>query len=348
MLRGPGLRALSMIKIRKTKTYHILEYLGFRVTVAVASALPIRVLRAVSGVLGMFVYLAIPRRREIALQNIRIAFGPDMSDVEVRKLARASCKAFILTAIEMIRSPFRFEGTKIIRDKKYKTKHLEDLFRKAKAAHDEAGGCIFVTPHLGNWELLPYVSALIGIPLAIVIRPLDNPYLEQAVLSSRIASGQLMIPKTNAMFALERLLRKGKSLGMLPDQSTSRGLRVKFFGADATVTPIPALLAIRHRRPVIVVAACRTKDPYYFEGFVSDPIWPDTQAGADEKTEIERISREINLRMEEIIRKFPEQYLWMHNRWKVSDRKPIFGGTVARPAAPGRPAHAGKGTNKNK
>jgi len=98
------------------------------------------------------------------------------------------------------------------------------------------------------------------------MRPLDNPYLERALFSSRIASGQIILPKTNAMFSLERLLRKGKSIGMLPDQSTSRGLRVKFFGANATVTPIPALLAMRHGRPVVVVAACRTDDPYYFEG----------------------------------------------------------------------------------
>jgi KDO2-lipid IV(A) lauroyltransferase len=190
--------------------------------------------------------------------------------------------------------------------------------------HDQAGGCIFVTPHLGNWELLPYVCALIGIPLGIVFRSFDNPYLERAVLSSRITCGHLMIPKKNAMFSLERILRKGKSVALLPDQSTNRGLRVKFFGEFATVTPTPALLAIRHGRPVVVVAACRTDDPYFFEGFVSDPIWPDPHT-ADERSEIVRITSEINLKMEEVIRRYPEQYLWMHNRWKASDRKPIFG-----------------------
>ena len=292
--------------------------------VVLVRSLPLRALRVVSGLLGYLLYAAIPRRRQIALQNIRIAFGGQMSEKEIKRLARQSCKAFFLTAFEIIKSPFRFEGARVVRDCRYKTEHLEHLFQKAKMIHDQAGGCIFVTPHLGNWELLPYVSALIGIPLAIVIRPLDNPYLERAILSSRIASGQLMIPKMNAMFSLERMLRKGKSVGMLPDQSTSRGLRVQFFGESATVTPIPAILAIRHGRPVVVVAACRTNDPYFFEGFVSDPIWPDPHK-ADERSEIMRITREINLKMEEIIRRFPEQYLWMHNRWKKSDRKPIFG-----------------------
>ncbi len=315
-----------MAKIRKKKHHHILEYLGFIIIVSIVRSLPLRALRAISTVFGDVLYAVIPRRRELALQNIKIAFGNEVSVKETKRLARESCRAFFLTAIEIIRSPFHFDGVNLVRDSRQKTEHLEHLFQKAKKIHDQAGGCIFVSPHLGNWELLPYVSALIGIPLVIVMRPLDNPYLERAVLSSRIASGQLMIPKMNAMFSLERLLRKGKSVGMLPDQSTSRGLRVDFFGTSATVTPIPALLALRHRRPVVVVAACRTNDPYYFEGFVSDPIWPEN-GRTDERFEIERISREINLKMEEIIRRFPEQYLWMHNRWKESDKKPIFGNT---------------------
>ena len=319
--RGPG--SLNMGKKRRSKAFQIVEYLAFYVTVAIARSLPIRALRVICGFLGYALYATIPRRRKIAVQNIKMAFGDKMSEKEIRELARSSCKAFLLTAVEIIRSPFRLDGAGIIRDRRYKTEHLEHIFQKAKMIHDEAGGCIFVTPHLGNWELMPYVSALIGIPLAIVIRPLDNPYLERAIFSSRISSGHFMIPKKNAMFSLERMLRKGKSIGMLPDQKTSRGLRVKFFGESATVTPVPAMLAIRHGRPVVVVAACRTKDPYFFEGFISDPIWPDPH-NTDGRSEILRITVEINLKMEEVIRRFPEQYLWMHNRWKASDRKPIF------------------------
>jgi Kdo2-lipid IVA lauroyltransferase/acyltransferase len=314
-----------MIRKEKSKALQISEYVGFYCAVAVARALPLRFLKAVSSILGRILYVAVPRRRLIILQNLQIAFGSRLTEKEIKKLAKQSCTSFFLTAIEMIRSPFRFKGTQIVRDRRYKTEHLEELFQKAKRIHDESQGCIFVTPHLGNWELLPYVSALIGIPLAIVIRPIDNPYLERAILSSRIASGQLMIPKKNALFSLERILRHGKSIGMLPDQSTSRGLQIDFFGEKATVTPIPALLAIRHNRPVVVTAACRTDDPYYFEGYVSDPIWPDPDR-TGEQAEIVRITREINRKMEEVIGKYPEQYLWMHNRWKKSDKKPIFEG----------------------
>jgi KDO2-lipid IV(A) lauroyltransferase len=313
------------MKKRKGKPQQIIEYIGLSVVVAVVRVLPLGSLRTVCGFLGDLLYAILPRRRRIAVNNLKIAFGGELNDREIMRLARRSCQSFFLMAAEVMRSPFRFNGSRVVRDRRYRSEHLEELFLKAKKIHDEAGGCIFVTPHLGNWEMLPYASALIGIPLAVVMRPMDNPYLERTILSSRVASGQVVIPKRNAMFVLERMLRQGKSLGILPDQSTGRGLRVKFFGREATVTPIPAVLAIAYKRPIVVVAACRTSDPYYFEGYVSDPIVPGNNPGG-EQAEIVRITTEINEKMEEIIRKYPEQYLWMHNRWKETWRKPIFSG----------------------
>ncbi len=334
---GRGVGELNMAKKKgKRKAVQIAECVAFYAAVTLARLLPVRVLRALCGLLGRILYAVARSRRKIAIENIRTAFGATMSESQIERLARQSCKAFLLTAAEMIKSPFRVKEGKILSDSRYGIDHLEHLFKKAKAVHDQYGGCIFVTPHLGNWELLPHVSAQIGIPLAVVIRPLDNPYLEKAILSSRIGSGNLMIPKANAMFYLDRVLRKGVSVAMLPDQSHSKGLRVEFFGKSATVTPIPALLAVKHGRPVLVVAACRTEDPFYFEGFVSDPILPDPGKG-DETSEIMRITREINTKMEEIITRFPEQYLWMHDRWKTSRKKPVFASHKTRFAEQEKP-----------
>ncbi len=195
------------------------------------------------------------------------------------------------------------------------TDGLDKLFLKAKKIHDESGGCIFVTPHIGNWEVLPYISAVVGIPLSVVVRPLDNVYLEKLIYAQRTDSGQMIIPKTNAMFILQKNLQSGKSIGMLPDQSTMKGISVDFFGRKATTTPVPAILAITHKRPIVVVACCRKSDGLQYESFVSDPIWPGDYKS--EKLEIFRITEKMNLDMESIIRKYPEQYLWMHNRWKT-------------------------------
>jgi KDO2-lipid IV(A) lauroyltransferase len=196
---------------------------------------------------------------------------------------------------------------------------LDELFQKARKIHDESNGCIFVTPHIGNWELLPYVSAMVGIPLVVVVRPLDNVYLENLIYKKRSDSGQVIIPKKNALFTLQKTLQDGKSVGMLPDQSTMQGIPVDFFGRKATTTPVPALLAVSYKRPIVVVACCRGKDGYSFEGIVSDPIWPGEFQS--EKEEIIRLTGEMNKEMESIIRKYPEQYLWMHNRWKKYRKK---------------------------
>ena len=162
--------------------------------------------------------------------------------------------------------------------------------------------------------MLPHVSAAAGIPLAIVARPLDNQYLERLIYADRTSSGQIIIPKRNALFVLQKTLKQGRSIGMLPDQSTMKGLLIDFFGRKATTTPVPAMLAVSYKRPVVVVACCRKKGDYQYEGFVSDPIWPGEYTS--EKAEIIRITGEINREMELIIRKYPEQYLWIHNRWK--------------------------------
>ncbi|MCE5333006.1 MAG: lysophospholipid acyltransferase family protein [Desulfobacteraceae bacterium] len=311
----------------KSKSLQWIEYAGFLGAVRLTAVLPPRVLRAASSVLGSIVYALSSKRRNIAIRNVTTAFGDTMSRSEIRRLARRSCACLFLTAIEIVRSPFSLKGKEFVRDERYGIEHLKPFFEKAKRIHDEADGCIFVTPHLGSWELLPHLGALIGIPLTVIVRPLDNPYLERDILSVRIATGQIMVPKKNAMFSLERLLRRGRSIGMLPDQSTGRGLHVEFFGKKASTTPLPALLGIKYHRPVVVVAIYRTEDPYRFEASVSDPIWSDPDM-RDEKSEMVRITREVNRCMEELILKHPEQYLWMHNRWKESHRRPVFGATL--------------------
>ena len=225
---------------------------------------------------------------------------------------------FFLTFLEIIKIRYLFTKPDIADRLREQTRNVDALFKKAKKIHDESQGCIFVTPHIGNWELLPHVSAYAGIPLAIVARPLDNGYLERLIFENRVAGGQVLIPKKNALFTLQKTLQKGTSIGMLPDQSTMKGLSIDFFGRPATTTPVPAILAINYKRPIVVVACCRTKDNKY-DGFVSDPIFPGEYTS--EKEEITRITKEITREMEIIIRKYPEQYLWIHNRWKTYKNK---------------------------
>lgn len=304
---------------KKGKFIKLTEYWAVYLVIFLTRLIPLGLLHLISGFLGRLLYLTIKKRRNIALENLRHVFAGEQTEKQLRETALQSFNSFFLTFLEIIKFRYLFAGEDALDKVRAITDGLDALFQKAKKIHEETGGCIFVTPHIGNWELLPHVSAMVGIPLVVVARPTDNEYLEKLIYQNRTSRGQVIIPKKNAFIVLQKTLSSGKSIGMLPDQSTARGIVVDFMGRKATATPVPAILAITHKRPIVVVACCR-KDKNCFEGFVSDPIWPGEYKS--EKEEIFRLTKEINLKMESIIRKYPGQYLWMHNRWKTyKDRK---------------------------
>lgn len=300
---------------KKGRIVKIAEYLAAYSLVRLSAAAPLRLIHLISNLLGHMLYAFVPRRRNIALENIRQAFKGIKSEDEIKDIALQSFKSFFLTFLEISKFSRLYMAAAGSIDKVMAAAGgFDELFHKAKEAHDKSGGCLFVTPHIGSWELLPHIGSAAGIPLVIVARPTDNEYLERLIYRSRSASGQVIIPKKNAFFILQKVLRSGKSIGMLPDQSTAKGIVIDFFDRRATATPMPALLAIRLNRPVVVVACCR-KGNYSFDWFVCDPIWP--RRHENEKEEIFRLTKEINKNMEDIIRRYPGQYLWMHNRWKT-------------------------------
>jgi KDO2-lipid IV(A) lauroyltransferase len=307
---------------KKSESLKLLEYAAVYSMLFITRITPLIIARVISNALGDILFFCVKKRRNIALENLSNAFKNEKSEKEIKEIARQSCRSFFFTFIETVKLRYFFAKIDIINNLQTNADDIIKLFGRAKKIHDEAGGCILVTPHIGNWEILPHVSSAAGIPLAIVARPLDNQYLEKLVYEDRTSTGQILIPKKNAFFTLRKTLKKGTSIGMLPDQSTMKGLLIDFFGRKATTTPIPALLAVRFGRPIVVVACCRKKGDYQYEGFVSDPIRPGEFTS--EKAEIIRITGEINKKMEAIIRKYPGQYLWMHNRWKRYKGKKEF------------------------
>ena len=299
---------------RKGKVTQLLEYGVVATLLPVIRIIPLRVSHLLGRLFGNILYVAVPGRRRIAIENLRNAMGPEKTEEEIRTLARRSWQSFCLTCLEIVkfRTFFKSEGA---RETLRQLEGIETLFLKARRIHEETGGCIFVTPHIGNWEFLPHVSAVVGIPLVVVARPLDNAYLERLVYQGRADTGQLIIPKKNALMMLHKTLQQGKSIGLLPDQSIRQGIPVNFFGRKASTTPVPAILSILYKRPIVVVACCRKADGCGFEGVVSDPLWPGNFES--EKEEIFRLTAAMNKTMEGIIRRYPEQYFWSHNRWKT-------------------------------
>jgi len=275
--------------------------------------IPMAGVRFLARVMARSAFIVLRRRRRIAVQNIQLALGvPRNTALEI---ARQSLLGFAMTAlpeVAKLRGPLTSSGARDWQRSSYPDS--VPLLGRAKHFHDEYRGCIFVTPHLGNWELLPYIAAVNGIPLAVLIRRLDNPMLEDLLDRHRRGTGHRFISRRNGLLSLKNHLARGRSVAILPDQSTVKGLSVDFFGRPATTTPIPALLAVRHQRPIVVVACLRSVQRGFI-GHVGEPILPrDTD---NERPEIERLTRLMTTDLEHLIRQYPEQYLWMHDRWKT-------------------------------
>jgi KDO2-lipid IV(A) lauroyltransferase len=290
----------------------IVEFAAVYSLYLLVRVLPMVMLRPLVAAIGNLAYILLVARRRVAVENIRRALGVDPRTA--RRIARRSFGAFLLTSVPEIVKMRRHLVADDAREwLRRRDPAAEALFSKARALHEESGGCVFVTPHFGNWELLPYLAATVGIPLAITVRSLDNVYLERLLERHRKATGHEFFDRRNALMRLDRALESGRSVALLPDQHVIKGVPVDFFGRPAATSPFPALLAIQHRKPIVLVACYRT-GPLVFGGHVGDPIWPRPEG--DEKDEVERLTRAVNLAMEDVIRKHPEQYVWMHRRWK--------------------------------
>jgi len=181
-------------------------------------------------------------------------------------------------------------------------------FAEAKQA---GRGVIFATAHLGNWELSAFAHALMSEPLNIVVRPLDNARLDRWLETRRQLSGNRVIPKTGSLFPILRALRQNEAVGILVDQNTAlrEGIFVNFFGIPACTSPVIAQLAARTGAAVIPGFALwepsrqRHVLRFYPPLAMTGDLVADTQA--------------IQAHIERVIRQYPDQWLWIHRRWKT-------------------------------
>ena len=281
--------------------------------------LPYWVCRAVSVIVGEAIFRFAPRRRRIARANLRIAF-PELDEAQRLVLARRSCRSFILTCLEGVKFLTRFDLRRAEKTVREIVEDAEETIDKVRAIHEKAGGCVFVAPHLGNWEFLAHAGALAGIPLTVPVRPLDNRKLEASLYEMRSTSGQEILSKKNVFFHLREALRKGRSVAILADQNAGgEGIDAPFFGKPARTTPAPAALAVLYNRPLVLISCLRKGDDRRYEILLSEPITPDMNAPSA-KQEIGRLTRAVNEETENFIRIRPEQYLWIHDRWKLTKK----------------------------
>jgi KDO2-lipid IV(A) lauroyltransferase len=264
---------------------------------------------AVGRRIGDALWWLLPRRRRVALDNIRLSLGREMAPAEVRRLGRRSFQHLGMNFIEACRYFLRPTDVMLSRV------HIEGVEHLRNAA---AGGrgVLALTAHYGNWELLAAAHGLGGLPLSIVIRPLEHPVLDDLADRFRRRSGAELIVKRQAVREVLQALRRGRMVGILLDQNATRaeGVFVPFFGVPASTSKGLAVLALRTGAPVVPVFLRREPDGGHCID-VSAPLVPPPDG------DIEAYTAMFNLAIEAAIRRAPEQWFWMHARWRTRPRE---------------------------
>ncbi|HEX6545040.1 MAG TPA: lysophospholipid acyltransferase family protein [Bryobacteraceae bacterium] len=178
------------------------------------------------------------------------------------------------------------------------------------AAKAKGRGILIATAHLGNWELSAFAHALMTEPMHVMVRPLDNPLIDQLVEHRRQLSGNRLLLKKDAALSIVRALKQNEAVGILIDQNAApeEGVFVDFFGKKACASSAFAKLAARTGAAVVAGFALweESEKKYVLRFFPELKMTGDTQAD----------TQAIHAEFERVIRKYPDQWMWIHRRWK--------------------------------
>ena len=272
-----------------------------------AGHLPLSVAQPFGAGLGRLAYWILPGRRRIALDNLMLVYGETLSPVDRARLARQCFEHLGRTALECCRLFFGPTERHFGRVRGHGTEHIGQALARGR-------GIFFLTGHFGNWELLAATHGHAGFGLSVVVRPLDNPYLDVLIARARERSGLRAIPKRDAVQGVRAALARGECIGILLDQDAGRsGVFVPFLGHPASTSRALAVMAIKTRAPVVPAFIHRLPDGGH--ELVLDPEIPLAITG-DLDHDIEVNTARFTHAIERHVLAHPEQWFWVHRRWK--------------------------------
>lgn len=245
--------------------------------------------------------------RNRTIRHLTWAFGTEKSPEEIRSLAQQSFLNLAMCAADAIRLPILIE------------QDLNNLvtaegFHHIKNAHAKGKGTILLSGHFGNWELLAAWLVQNGLPLKVIGRSADDPRLDEMIVDLRNKAGYTNIPRGNSSRQIIRSLKLGYALGLLIDQDTEvQGVFVNFFGRPAHTATGPVILSPRFGAPIVPIFIRLRKDLTYHV-YCGEELSLDNTG--DEKRDLIVNTQKCSDVYEGIIRRFPDQWMWMHKRWK--------------------------------
>lgn len=272
--------------------------------------LPRRAVLLLARVLGGLGYATLGRLKPVALANLDLALGPDVSADEKRRILRAACRNFALVALDL----FWFSR----RTRRRIDRWVRFGFDPASYFAKERGPLICVTGHFGNWEVLGMAMSHAGYPLSSVATPLKNPAVDDMLIAMRETTGQTVIHRDGALKRLLSILRDGGRIALLLDQNVQLhegGVFMDFFGLPATMSPAGGLLAC-HTGADVAIGFCLPEPDGRYVVRVEPRMAPPPVRRGHTHEATEALNRSILDVYERIIREHPAYWLWMYKRWK--------------------------------
>jgi KDO2-lipid IV(A) lauroyltransferase len=286
-----------------------LEYGLARALLVIFGWLPLRVALSVGSLLGSGAYYFSRRLRRTGRRNLELAF-PELREEERRRLLRGCFASlgrllgvfsqFATANRETLESLIEFEGLE----------HIE-------AARARGRGVILFTGHVGAWELTSFALSLFGHPLSFLVRRIDNPKIEKLVDRLRERLGNRTIDKRSAAREMLQTLQGGGTLGILVDLNTldREGIFVDFFGVAASTTFMLAKLALRTDAAVLPVFAPWDPKRRRFLLKIDEPL--SVERTGNDEDDVRRLTQLFTDVVERYVRRYPDQWLWIHRRWKT-------------------------------
>ena len=288
-----------------------LEYLALRAAFGALAALPLGAALRVGELAALVAYLLDRRHRRVGMRNLEIAF-PEKPIRERRRILRASFLNLGRMTAELAHLP-RLSAERL-RDM---VRFADEEWWREATSWERSTGVLVLSGHFGNWELLVFAHGMRGHPVHMVHRTIANPLLDRWLNALRARAGTRTIRKRHAARAVLAALHE-RGLLVLPfDQNSTRGLGVfvDFFGVPASTNAGLARIALRTDAPIVPAFIVREGRSARHRVHVL-PIMQVERTG-DPRADVVRNTQRFSAVFEDMVRRHPEQWLWMHKRWKT-------------------------------
>lgn len=263
--------------------------------------------------LGRLVYCLDRGHRRVAIQNLRVAFDQEKSEGEMRSIAKRTFENLGMMTVEFFRIP-RMD-VKTFKER-VKVEGLEEALRLL----EKKKGVLLLIGHFGNWELMGLMSKVIGNPIMVIAKPMKkNKWMDRFITKIRNAGGLEVISNIKAGRKVIQALSQNRVVGILIDQRAKRseGIWANFFGRKAPTTPALAILAMKTGAPVLPVFMIRNGFQKH-RLIIKEPL--ELIRSGDIKKDVEANTQLFNDTLESVIREYPDQWFWIHQRWERKKR----------------------------